>query len=116
MRRRGCLLNWRAIGRAAFFPAIAVAIALAAIQFGYHAESRMPKLDLPDRVGLLPRNPLSFTLAHCQAIGAAARENPLCEAAWAENRQRFLAPDVRLPSLALPHLSGGIATPSSAGQ
>jgi len=115
---RGRLLNWRAIGRAALHLAMATTIAFAAVHFGYRAASRnMPKLNLPDRVGLLPSDPLSFALEQCQAIGVAARTNPLCEAAWLENRRRFFAPDVPLPSLALPRLSvGGSTTSASPGQ
>jgi len=36
-----------------------------------------------------PADPLARELAHCREIGMAADRDPACEAAWAENRQRF---------------------------
>jgi conjugative transfer region protein TrbK len=110
MRRRGRLLNWHAIARAAFFLTTAAAIASAAVHLGYRTFPSLPRLNLPDRFGPVPTNPLVFTLTHCQAIGAAAEESPFCKAAWAENRRRFFSNSIQLPALAVPHLSVGSIT------
>jgi conjugative transfer region protein TrbK len=36
-------------------------------------------------------DPLARELARCRAIGMAAKDDPACEAAWAENRRRFFS-------------------------
>jgi conjugative transfer region protein TrbK len=35
-------------------------------------------------------DPLRQALRNCQALGAAAADDPVCLDAWAENRRRFL--------------------------
>jgi conjugative transfer region protein TrbK len=37
-------------------------------------------------------DPLAGELARCKALGAEARHDAACDAAWAQNRARFLAP------------------------
>ena len=107
---RGPILNLRAIGRPAFFVGVAAAVIVAAAHF------RSSSCALVGRVrsstaAQLSRDPLSFTLEQCQAVGMAAKDSPLCEAVWAENRRRFftghLSPPVaNLVGHATPLLSG----------
>ena len=107
---RGGIFNRRAIGRAAFFLGVAAAVIVAAAHF------RNTGCALVERVrsstaASLSRDPLSFTLQQCQAIGLAAKDDPLCEAVWAENRRRFFTgrlapPVVDLLGPATPLLSG----------
>jgi conjugative transfer region protein TrbK len=42
-----------------------------------------------------PSDPLRDELLRCQALGEAGPQDPGCRRAWAENRQRFLAPGAR---------------------
>ena len=46
-----------------------------------------PQANIPD--------PLRDELFRCQALGEAGPRDPSCLRAWAENRQRFLAPGAR---------------------
>ena len=48
-----------------------------------------------------PADPLRDELLRCQALGEAGPHDPDCQRAWAENRQRFLAPGAR-PAERLP--------------
>jgi len=48
-----------------------------------------------------PADPLRDELFRCQALGEAGPRDPACRRAWAENRQRFLAPGAR-PAERLP--------------
>ncbi|MGK6313621.1 putative entry exclusion protein TrbK-alt [Neorhizobium sp. DT-125] len=48
-----------------------------------------------------PSDPLRDELLRCQALGEAGPHDPDCRRAWAENRQRFLAPGAR-PAERLP--------------
>ena len=107
---RGRVFNLRAIGRAAFFLGVAAALIVAAGHF------RDTGCALVERVrsstaAQLSRDPLSFTLQQCQAIGTAAKDSPLCEAVWAENRRRFFTGQLSPPVAGLlghtaPLLSG----------
>ncbi|MGY3539809.1 conjugative transfer region protein TrbK [Bradyrhizobium sp. USDA 4515] len=42
-----------------------------------------------------PADPLRAELLRCQALGEAGPRDPACLRAWAENRNRFLAPGAR---------------------
>ena len=81
---RGRLLNVGAIGRAAGFTLVAVAIITTAVHFR-HGDTTRTTQSATARIG----DPLARELARCQAIGMAAKDEATCEAAWAENRRRF---------------------------
>ena len=85
---RGRAFSLRAIGRAAFFVAVAAAVIVAAAHFRNTGCALVARVR-SSTAAQLSRDPLSFTLEQCQAIGMAAKDSPLCEAAWAENRRRF---------------------------
>src|SRR3546814_5378591 len=50
-----------------------------------------------------PTDPLRDELIRCQALGEAGPRDPACLRAWAENRNRFLAPGAR-PAERLPEM------------
>ena len=87
---RGWTFNLRAIGRAAFFLGVAAAVVVAASHFRNTSCALVARVR-SSTAAQLSRDPLSFTLQQCQAIGMAAKDSPLCEAAWAENRRRFFS-------------------------
>jgi conjugative transfer region protein TrbK len=83
-----------AIARCIGYAAVAAAIAAAALHF------RQQDLKQPDLTGIAGASSterLAWELAHCKAMGMAAKDDPVCAAAWAENRRRFFgsaqAPD-----------------------
>ena len=47
------------------------------------------------RPNTAPSDPLREELLRCQALGEAGPRDPACLRAWAENRNRFLAPGAR---------------------
>ncbi|WP_349365505.1 MAG: putative entry exclusion protein TrbK-alt [Nitratireductor rhodophyticola] len=51
-----------------------------------------------------PANPLRATLRRCQQLGEAATSDPVCLAAWAESRDRFLG---RTPAQSAPRQNEG---------
>jgi conjugative transfer region protein TrbK len=107
---RGSIFNLRAIGRAAFFVGVAAAVIVAAAHFR-NSGCAMVERVRSSTAAQLARDPLSFTLEQCQAVGMAAKDSPLCEAVWAENRRRFftghLAPPIaNLLGHTAPLLSG----------
>lgn len=69
-----------------------------------------------------PSDPLRDELFRCQALGEAGPRDPACLRAWAENRNRFLAPGARPaerlpeaphpPAEAAPHTQPGPASPA----
>lgn len=76
----------RTISRVVGVLAVTVAVALAA------AHLRHLPVDTIDPAILVkdaPADPLARELARCRSIGMAATDDAACEAAWAENRQRF---------------------------
>jgi conjugative transfer region protein TrbK len=82
---RGRLLNLPAVARAVGFALVAVAIVASAIHLGRHESAPRPA-----RMVVAPRtDPLTQEIARCEALGMAAEQDARCEAAWAENRQRF---------------------------
>ena len=76
---RGRLFDLGAVARAAGFALVAVALVATAIHLGRHEPSRRPA-----RTVAAPQ-----TDPRCEALGMAADQDARCEAAWAENRQRF---------------------------
>jgi conjugative transfer region protein TrbK len=82
---RGRLLNMPAIGRAAGFALVAVAIVAASLHF---------RTSAPHGQGLhvspaAASDPLTEELQRCQVPATQAKDDTACEAAWAESRRRF---------------------------
>ena len=82
MRTR--LLNLPAVGRAVGFLLVAVAIVAAALHF----HTSPPRLE-PRAMEEHTPDSLAEELKRCQLIADQAKDDPACEAAWAENRRRF---------------------------
>ena len=82
---RGRLLNLPAVARAFGFAFVAVAIVAAALHF------RTPSARIEPRPAEISAasDPLVEELKRCQLIADQAKDDPACEAAWAENRRRF---------------------------
>jgi conjugative transfer region protein TrbK len=77
-----------AIARSLGYAAVAATIVAAA--FHFRQDDPKPR----EAVGIAPAsatNSLARELAHCQAIGMAAKGDAACAAAWAESRQRFFS-------------------------
>lgn len=78
-------LHLPAIARATGFALVAIPMIAAALHF--HAQS--------SRVGIqrtkvaTGADPLAAELRRCELIAEEAKDDPVCEAAWAENRRRF---------------------------
>jgi conjugative transfer region protein TrbK len=82
MRARSAAAIARCIG----YAVVAAAIVAAALHF------RQQDLKQPDLTGTAAASStdrLARELAHCEAIGMAASDDPACAAAWTENRRRF---------------------------
>lgn len=72
------------IGAVAF---VAVAITMTALQLREEPVRAVPEvIDVTDP----DSDPLSEQLRLCNAMGEAAARDPVCHAAWAEKRRRFL--------------------------
>lgn len=72
------------IGAVAF---VAIAITMSALQLREERVSALPEVvDVTDS----DSDPLPEQLRHCKAMGEAAARDPICHAAWAEKRRRFL--------------------------
>jgi conjugative transfer region protein TrbK len=91
MRARSAAAIARCIG----YAVVAAAILAAALHF------RQQGLKQPDLTAIAAASStdrLVRELAHCQMLGMAAKDDPACAAAWAENRRRFfgraLSPDM----------------------
>lgn len=82
MRTR--LLNLPAVGRAVGFLLVAIAIIAAALHF----HTSPPRLE-PRAMEKHTPDSLAEELKRCQLIADQAKDDPACEAAWAENRRRF---------------------------
>lgn len=82
---RARLLHFSAIARATAFALVAIAMIAAALHF--HAQSsRVCTQRTKVATGA---DPLASELKRCQLIAQDAKDDPACEAAWAENRRRF---------------------------
>jgi conjugative transfer region protein TrbK len=82
---RGRLLNMSAIGRAAGFALVGVALVAAALHFG----TSTPPLHSQQASPIPAADPLTDELQRCQAFAAQAKDDAACEATWAESRRRF---------------------------
>ena len=82
---RGRPFQIQALARAAAYVAVAVAIAATTLHFRQDGAGTSTPLRTPS----IESDPLAPELARCQSIGMAAKDDPACEAAWAENRRRF---------------------------
>lgn len=72
------------IGAVAF---VAVAITMTALQLREEPVREVPEvIDVTDP----DSDPLPAQLRLCKAMGEAASRDPVCHAAWAEKRRRFL--------------------------
>ncbi len=102
---RGRLLNMPAIGRAVGFALVAIAIVAAALHFRT-SESHVQGLHVSPAAA---SDPLTEELQRCQALATQARDDPACEAAWAESRRRFFTyqptPAAAAPPAAAPKSS-----------
>ena len=82
---RGRPFQIQALVRAAAYVAVAVAIAATTLHFRQDGAGTSTPLSTPS----IESDPLAPELARCQSIGMVAKDDPACEAAWAENRRRF---------------------------
>lgn len=81
---------------------VAVAITATAIELTRKEEEPMVRsLGRPENIST---DPLREELLRCQLLGEAGPRDAACLRAWAENRQRFLAPGAR-PAERLPEAS-----------
>jgi conjugative transfer region protein TrbK len=86
-----------AISRCVGYAAVSAAIVAAALHF------RQQDLKPRDAAGIAASSSsdrLAAELTRCQALGMAAKDDPACTAAWAENRRRFFgsAPSPDMPA------------------
>ena len=78
---------------------VAVAVTATAIELSRDEEPAESWAS--SRPSTAPSDPLREELFRCQALGEAGPRDPACLRAWAENRNRFLAPGA-LPAQRLP--------------
>lgn len=78
---------------------VAVAITATAIEMNRKEEA--PELWASGRAAQAQTDPLRDELIRCQGLGEAGPRDTACLRAWAENRNRFLAPGAR-PAERLP--------------
>jgi conjugative transfer region protein TrbK len=91
---------------------VAVAITAAAIEVGRKAQPADSWASSRQVTG--PEDPLRGELLRCQALGEAGPRDSACLRAWAENRNRFLAPDARPEGRLPPTQPAPIPTPTPA--
>lgn len=93
---------------------VAIAVTATAIEMGRKEEPAEPWAS--SRPAAVSSDPLRERLFRCQALGEAGPSDPDCRRAWAENRQRFLAPGARpaerLPDPPSPQPAAPEPTPS----
>ena len=80
---------------------VAVAITATAIEISRKEEA--PEAWPSGRAAVTAADPLRDELIRCQTLGEAGPRDPACLRAWAENRNRFLAPGAR-PAERLPEI------------
>ncbi len=80
---------------------VAVAITATAIEMSRKEEAS--EAWPSGRAAVTAADPLRDELIRCQALGEAGPRDPACLRAWAENRNRFLAPGAR-PAERLPDM------------
>lgn len=81
---------------------VAVSITATAIEMSRKEEA--PEAWPSGRAAVTAADPLRDELIRCQALGEAGPRDPACLRAWAENRNRFLAPGAR-PAELLPNIT-----------
>jgi len=94
---------------------VAVAITATAIEMSRNEQPA--ETWASSRSNTTPSDPLRAELFRCQALGEAGPRDPACLRAWAENRNRFLAPGARpaerLPdAVPAPHPPADAAVPA----
>jgi conjugative transfer region protein TrbK len=106
---RGRSVTIGTVSRVAGFVVVAAAIIVTSILFRHGDISAGPPTGT---AATSARNdPLARKLAHCRAIGMAAKDDAACEAAWAENRRRFFT--YRQPREASPAVAWPSTTPTA---
>lgn len=90
---------------------VAVAITATAIEMSRNEEES--ERWASSRSNTAPSDPLRDELFRCQALGEAGPRDAACLRAWAENRNRFLAPGAR-PAERLPEAVPAPHPPSDA--
>jgi conjugative transfer region protein TrbK len=87
------------------------AVAITATAIELTRKEQEPNVSGLHRVQGEPVDPLRAELIWCAGIGEAGPRDPGCLRAWAENRERFLAPGSR-PAERLPEASSMSAAPA----
>lgn len=72
-----------------------VAVAITATAIEATRKDSPPETWSASRPTVAHTDPLRVELLRCQALGEAGPRDPACLRAWAENRNRFLAPGAR---------------------
>jgi conjugative transfer region protein TrbK len=83
MRARS--LHLPAIARATAFALVAIAMIAAVLHF--HAQSS--RVGIQRTKAATAADPLAAELKRCELVAEQAKDDPACEAAWAQNRRRF---------------------------
>ena len=84
---RARLLHLPAIARAVGFALVAIAMIAAALHF--RTTTARIAAQPPAPAPAAETDTLAAALKRCQVIAEQAKDDPSCEAAWAENRRRF---------------------------
>jgi conjugative transfer region protein TrbK len=92
-------MNGKMFARLGAVVFVAVAITATAIEMNRKEETPEPWAS--GRAAQTQTDPLRDELIRCQVLGEAGPRDPSCLRAWAENRNRFLAPGAR-PAERLP--------------
>ena len=79
------LLHLPAIARATAFALVAIAMIATVLHF--HAQSS--RVGIQRTKAATGADPLAAELRRCELIAEEAKDDPVCEAAWAQNRRRF---------------------------
>jgi len=90
---------------------VAVAVTATAIEMSRNEEPAESLTSSRSRTAA--SDPLRDELFRCQALGEAGPRDPACLRAWAENRNRFLAPGAR-PAERLPEAAPAPHPPADA--
>ncbi|MDK2747126.1 MAG: putative entry exclusion protein TrbK-alt [Brevundimonas sp.] len=80
---------------ARFSAVVFVAVAITATAIEMSRKEEAPEAWPSGRAAVTAADPLRDALIRCQALGEAGPRDPACLRAWAENRNRFLAPGAR---------------------
>jgi conjugative transfer region protein TrbK len=89
------------------------AVAITATAIELTRKEQEPSVPDLHRAQGAPVDPLRAELIRCAGIGEAGPRDSACLRAWAENRERFLAPGSR-PAERLPEASPTPAVPATA--